>query len=60
MEAFKKWWKEQCIKRIGNKQAMYIAEDAYQYALEWALTQKLCSDEGWYIPPDVIKKELAK
>ena len=33
MKAFKVWWKMQCLKRIWNKQPMYIAKDAYQAAL---------------------------
>jgi len=59
MREFDKWWNDSAHE-MGikfNKHQTYLA---WKAALEWAYIQRLCSDEGWYIPPHVIKEELNK
>lgn len=61
MSWFEEWWKEQCLKRIGNKQPMYIAEAAYKAALEKAvesLTPYIDTEEWINNLLDEIKEQI--
>jgi hypothetical protein len=57
MREFEKW-KKANIRGVHDPDYYMGLEEGWKAGLKWVYIHRLCSDEGWYIPPDIIINEL--